>query len=69
MMAWKDNKFSSPEGQKYVSKIFDLIFAEPMFSSNKIETQDLDRQVSHFKNNMLSIVNLMKKFVVGYAEV
>jgi len=31
-MAWKDNKFSSPEGQKYVSKIFDLIFAEPMFS-------------------------------------
>ena len=69
MMGWKDNKFSSPEGQKYVSKIFDLIFAEPMFSSNKIETQDLDRQVSHFKNNMLSIVNLMKKFVVGYAEV
>ena len=69
MMAWKDNKFSSPEGQKYVSKIFDLIFAEPMFSSNKIETQDLNRQVSHFKNNMLSIVNLMKKFVVGYAEV
>jgi len=69
MMGWKKNKFSSELGQEYIGKIFDLIFAEPMFESNKIETEDLDRQVNHFKNNALSIVNLMKKFVVGYGEV
>ncbi len=68
-MGWKQNKFDSDKGQEYIGKIFDMIFAEPMFESNKIETVDLDRQVSHFKNNMLSIVNLMKKFVVGYSEV
>ena len=68
-MGWKQNKFDSDKGQEYIGKIFDMIFAEPMFESNKIETEDLDRQVNHFKNNMLSIVNLMKKFVVGYSEV
>ena len=69
MMGWKKNKFSSELGQEYIGKIFDLIFAEPMFETNALETEDLDRQVNHFKNNMLSIVNLMKKFVVGYGEV
>ena len=69
MMGWSDNKFSSPKGQKYMNKIFDMIFAEPMYETNKLETDNLDRQVTHFKTNMLSIVNIMKKFVVGYSEV
>lgn len=68
-MAWKDNKFSSDEGQKYMNQIFDLIFVNQEFTKDKIETENLDRQVKHFKNNMLSMVSLMKKFVVGYQEV
>lgn len=68
-MGWEDNKFSSSLGQSYMNKIFNMIFAEPMYETNKLETKNLDRQVTHFKNNMLSIVNMMKKFVVGYAEV
>ena len=68
-MGYSKNPFNSPEGQKVVKDIFDLMFIEPQNEPSEIEKTDKIRQVSHYRGNIISIVNKMKRFVTGYQQV
>jgi RNA polymerase subunit RPABC4/transcription elongation factor Spt4 len=68
-MGYSKNPFNSPEGQKVVKDIFDLMFIEPQDKPSEIEKTDKIRQVSHYRGNIISIVNKMKRFVTGYQQV
>ena len=69
MMGYSKNPFNSAEGQKVVKEIFDLMFIEPEGNPSSIEMEDKIRQVSHYRGNIISIVNKMKRFVTGYQQV
>jgi len=68
-MGYSKNPFNSPTGQKVVKEIFDLMFIEPEGNPSSIEMKDKIRQVSHYRGNIISIVNKMKRFVTGYQQV
>ena len=68
-MGYSDNPFNSPQGQKIVKDIFNLMFIAPENSPSKIESKNKGRQVSHYKGNIVNIVNKMRKFVKGYQQV
>jgi hypothetical protein len=68
-MGYSNNPFNSSEGQKVVKDIFDLMFIEPQNDPSEIEMDDKIRQVSHYRGNIISIVNKMKRFVTGYQQV
>jgi len=68
-MGYSDNPFNSPQGQKIVKDIFNLMFIAPENSPSKIESNNKGRQVSHYKGNIVNIVNKMRKFVKGYQQV
>ena len=68
-MGYSKNPFNSPTGKKIVKSIFDLMFIEPQNDPSEIEKNDKIRQVSHYRGNIISIVNKMKRFVTGYQQV
>ena len=65
-MGYKDNPFGSESGNKIVQKIFDLMFIPEEDDVAKIEHENLQREVLFYRNNIINIVNQMRKFVVGY---
>ena len=68
-MGYSDNPFNSAKGQELMKNIFNLMFIPPPNSPSKIESNDKDRQVAHYKGNIVNIVNKMRKFVKGYQQV
>lgn len=68
-MGYSENPFNSEKGKKIVKDIFNLMFISPQGSPSKIESKDKQRQVSHYKGNIVNIVNKMRKFVKGYQQV
>ena len=68
-MGYLDNPFNSPKGQQIVKDIFNLMFIAPESSPSKIESNKKERQVTHYKGNIVNIVNKMRKFVKGYQQV
>ena len=69
MMVYKDNPFNSSKGKVLLKEIFNLMFIGMEGQPSKIETKDKDRQVSHYRGNIVNIVNKMRKFVKGYQQV
>ena len=65
-MAYGDNPFNSPQGQKIVKDIFNLMFIEPEGQPRLIEEKNKSRQVENYRSNIVNIVNKMRKFVKGY---
>jgi len=68
-MAYKDNPFNSAEGIRLMEEIYDLMWVKPETGTKAIETNDLGRQVNHYRSNIISMVNKMRKFVTGYQQV
>lgn len=68
-MGYKDNPFNSSKGKELMKDIFNLMFISPERKPSKIETENKERQISHYKGNIINIVNKMRKFVVGYQQV
>jgi hypothetical protein len=68
-MAYGDNPFNSPQGQKIVKDIFNLMFIEPEGQPRLIEEKNKSRQVENYRSNIVNIVNKMRKFVKGYEQV
>ena len=68
-MGYAKNPFNSPQGQSLLKDIFNLMFVSPENKPSQIESEDADRQISHYKGNIINIVNKMRKFVVGYQQV
>ena len=68
-MPYKKNPFNSDKGKELMKDIFNLMFISPEGQPSKVEMEDKDRQISHYKSNIVNIVNKMRKFVVGYQQV
>ena len=68
-MGYKDNPFNSDKGKKIMKDIFNLMFISPENKPSKIESDSKQRQISHYKGNIINIVNKMRRFVVGYQQV
>ena len=68
-MPYKKNPFNSDKGKELMKDIFNLMFISPEGKPSQIEMEDKDRQISHYKSNIVNIVNKMRKFVVGYQQV
>ena len=68
-MPYKDNPFNSDKGKALMKDIFNLMFISPEGRPSQVESEDKDRQISHYKGNIVNIVNKMRKFVVGYQQV
>lgn len=68
-MGYKKNPFNSPQGQKLMKDIFNLMFISPETKPSQIENENSERQITHYKGNIINIVNKMRKFVVGYEQV
>ena len=68
-MVYEDNPFNSSKGKVLLKEIFNLMFIGTEGQPSKIETKDKDRQVSHYRGNIVNIVNKMRKFVKGYQQV
>jgi len=68
-MGYKKNPFNSSQGQRLMKDIFNLMFISPERKPTQIETESSDRQISHYKGNIINIVNKMRKFVKGYQQV
>lgn len=68
-MGYKKNPFNSPQGQELMKDIFNLMFISPERKPSQIESDSKQRQISHYKGNIINIVNKMRKFVVGYQQV
>jgi len=68
-MGYKKNPFNSPQGQELMKDIFNLMFISPERKPSQIESENKQRQISHYKGNIINIVNKMRKFVVGYQQV
>jgi len=68
-MVYEDNPFNSSKGKALLKDIFNLMFIGKEGQPSKVEQVDKDRQVSHYKGNIVNIVNKMRKFVKGYQQV
>ena len=68
-MPYKKNPFNSDKGKELMKDIFNLMFISPEGRPSEVESEDKDRQISHYKGNIVNIVNKMRKFVVGYQQV
>ena len=68
-MGYKDNPFNSQKGKDLMKDIFNLMFISPERKPSQIESENKQRQISHYKGNIINIVNKMRKFVVGYQQV
>ncbi len=68
-MGYKKNPFNSEAGQKLMKDIFNLMFISPEKKPSNIENENSERQITHYKGNIINIVNKMRKFVVGYEQV
>ena len=55
-MAYGDNPFNSPQGQKIVKDIFNLMFIEPEGQPRLIEEKNKSRQVENYRSNIVNIV-------------
>ena len=68
-MPYRNNPFGSDKGNEIVQEIFDLMFIGEDAQPNDIEKDKLQRQVNHYRGNIINIVNKMRKFVDGYQQV
>jgi len=68
-MGYRKNPFGSDEGIKIVEEIFDLMFLTEAKQPSKLEVTNKDKQVKFYKDNIITIVNKMRKFVTGYQQV
>lgn len=68
-MGYNKNPFGSSEGNRLVEEIFDLMWVRPEKGVKAIDTEDLSRQVNHYRSNIINMVNKMRKFVTGYQQV
>ena len=68
-MVYSDNPFNSSKGKTLLKDIFNLMFVGREGQPSKVEQGDNQRQVSHYKGNIVNIVNKMRKFVKGYQQV
>ena len=68
-MPYKKNPFGSSAGNEIVDNIFDLMFISDDSQPNEIEQNKLQRQVRYYRENIINIVNNMRKFVDGYQQV
>lgn len=68
-MPYKKNPFGSAKGNEIVEQIFDLMFIGEEAQPNIIEQNNLQKQVNHYRGNIINIVNKMRKFVDGYQQV
>ena len=68
-MGYKKNPFNSTKGQELMKDIFNLMFISPERKPSQVESGNKQRQISHYKGNIINIVNKMRKFVVGYQQV
>ena len=68
-MPYKKNPFNSDKGKQLMKDIFNLMFISPEGEPSQVEMENADRQISHYKGNIINIVNKMRKFVVGYQQV
>ena len=68
-MGYSDNPFNSPQGQSLLKDIFNLMFIAPESAPSKLETKNKGRQVTHYRGNIVNIVNKMRKFVKGYQQI
>ena len=68
-MVYSDNAFNSDKGKELLKDIFNLMFVSPLNRPNDVESNNKIRQTTHYKNNIVNIVNKMRKFVKGYQQV
>ena len=68
-MGYRKNPFGSGEGIKIVEEIFDLMFLTDAEQPSKLEITNKGKQVKFYKDNIVNIVNKMRKFVTGYQQV
>ena len=68
-MPYKKNPFVSAAGNEIVDNIFDLMFISDDSQPNEIEQNKLQQQVRYYRENIINIVNNMRKFVDGYQQV
>ena len=68
-MPYKNNPFGSSKGDEIVENIFDLMFITDEAQPSKLNIDDKNKQVKFYKNNIINIVNKMRKFVTGYQQV
>ncbi len=55
-MGYKSNPFNSPKGQELMKDIFNLMFISPERKPSQIESDSKQRQIAHYKGNIINIV-------------